>query len=76
MIGVDLIAPAEYAVFVNGEQVARIVKARDGWRIVQPTPSSKFGVAVSPVGLNKFSRVKDYALEMFAPPRRRRKLAA
>lgn len=73
LTGIDLLAPAEYGVFVNGEQIARIVKTWDGWRVVKPTASSKFGVAVSPVGLNKFSSVKKFALEHFTPPYRFRR---
>lgn len=74
MFGLDLIAPAEYGVFVNGVEVARIVKAPDGWRVVQPTPRSKFGVAVSPVGLDKFTSVKQFALKHFTPPYRARRI--
>lgn len=72
-VGVDLIAPAEYAVFVNGEEVARIVKA-DGWRVVKPSARSRFGVAVSPVGLDRFGSVKEFARKYFCPPLRRRGL--
>ncbi len=60
-----LTAPAEYAVFKGGEKVASMVKAGDGWRVCQATEGSRFGLAISPVGLDAFMEVKAWAIRNF-----------
>lgn len=61
-----LIAPAEYEVVKGAETLARLVRAQDGWRVVVPTAASRFGEAVSPIGLERFRQVKEWALGYFA----------
>jgi hypothetical protein len=58
-----IIAPTEYGLQRDKSLVARIVRTGDGWRVVRPTPDSNFGEAVSPVGLNGFTDVKNWAME-------------
>lgn len=62
----EQIAPAEYAVLKGATKLASVVKTGDGWRVCEPTESSRFGAAVSPVGLDEFRRVKMWALERYA----------
>ena len=59
-------APAEYAVRRGGETVAVIVKMGDGWRCCRPSEASRIGLAVSPIGLDAWGRVKAWALKEFA----------
>ncbi len=61
----EVIAASEYAVFRGTDQLARIVKAQDGWRVVVATGESKFGRAISPVGTDAFRAVKDWAIKHF-----------
>ena len=63
----SLVAPAEYAVYryPDTEPLARIVKAQDGWRVVVETVDSKFGRAVSPIGVNGFTEVKEWSVKHF-----------
>ena len=57
-----VVSPTEYVVMRGDEVLARIVKANNGWRAVVPTTQSRLGIPVSPVGLNRFSRVREWAL--------------
>jgi hypothetical protein len=61
-----LLAPAEYEVRVNDERRGIIIKAQDGWRVCRPTPSSRIGMAISPVGLDAFRKVRAWAVEFFS----------
>jgi hypothetical protein len=36
---------------------------RDGWRCCRPTSQSLLGTAISPIGLNAFKMVRDWAIE-------------
>lgn len=60
------VAPAEYAVLKDGQAVAVIVKAGDGWRCCRPSEGSRIGLAVSPIGTDTWGMVKKWALEEFA----------
>jgi len=62
----EMVAPAEYAVIKGEERLAVIVKTGDGWRVCQATEASRLGLAISPVGLDNFRRVKAWALGQFA----------
>lgn len=59
-------APAEYAVVRGDERLALIVKAGDGWRVCEPSESSRLGLAVSPIGLDTFGMVRRWALQEYA----------
>jgi hypothetical protein len=54
--------PSEYAVVDGKQLVARIVFMGEGWRVCQATERSLFGRAVSPVGMNRFKEVREWAL--------------
>ena len=60
-----LIRPAEYAIYRDEHCLAMLILAKDGWRVCVPTGNSRIGSAVSPVGFNKFSQVKNWALAYF-----------
>jgi hypothetical protein len=69
-----VVSPTEYAVMRGDEVLARIVKASNGWRAVVPTEQSRLGTPVSPVGLNRFSRVRKWALDKWGGAGKRRRL--
>jgi hypothetical protein len=58
-----VVRPAEYAVFRGSEQLARVVRTADGWRVCVASEKSKLGEAVSPVGLNKLKLLRGWAEE-------------
>ncbi len=62
----ELIAPAEYAVKKGEEVLLRIVKTSDGWRACRPTPNSRIGLAVSPIGVDTWGAVRAWSLKEFA----------
>jgi hypothetical protein len=66
----ELIAPAEYAVIASDSRLALIIKAQDGWRICVPTKDSKIGMAISPIDMNAFREVRDWALKYFSRKKR------
>lgn len=61
----EVVSPSEYAVYRGGAKLAAIVFNGDGWRACQPSENSKFGAAISPVGLDKFKAVKAWSFEYF-----------
>lgn len=56
-------SPTEYAIYRGKQLLGRIVRMRDGWRCCRPTEHSKLGVAISPIGLNAYKLVRDWAIE-------------
>jgi hypothetical protein len=64
-----IVSPTEYVVMRGEEVLARIVKGGNGWRATVPTENSKLGYAVSPTNLNKFSRVREWAIKKWGGAR-------
>ena len=60
-----VLTPTEYAIFRAGVKLASIVFNGKGWRACLPNENSKFGLAISPVGLDKFKAVKSWSFEYF-----------
>lgn len=60
--GKEVKSPAEYSVFNGKQLLARIVKMGDGWRACKPSEVSAIGLAVSPIGMNKFREVRQWAI--------------
>lgn len=58
-----VVSPAEYTVTFGKEKLAVIIKNGDGWRVSVPTETSKIGTAISPIGMDKFRAVRDWAFE-------------
>lgn len=57
--------PAEYAIYRDGAKVAAIVFNGKGWRACLVSENSKFGTAISPIGMDKFRAVKKWSFEYF-----------
>lgn len=55
--------PAEYGIFDGPRLLARILRMGDGWRACRPTSTSQIGIAISPIGMNKYREVREWALE-------------
>ncbi|HEV7700912.1 MAG TPA: hypothetical protein VGO43_11830 [Pyrinomonadaceae bacterium] len=55
-------APAEYGLFDGHRLIVRILRMGDGWRVCRPTERSTIGLAISPIGMNKFREVREWAI--------------
>lgn len=55
--------PAEYAIFRADELLLRIVLNGGKWRACQPSEKSEIGLAISPIGMNKFREVRKWAFD-------------
>lgn len=60
------VAPAEYAIRRGDVTVGVIVKMGEGWRCCLPSETSRIGLAVSPIGLDAWGKVKVWALRELA----------
>lgn len=60
--GVTLIRHAEYELRDGRRALAKIVRGPEGWRACRISESSSFGLAVSPVGMNRFREVRAWAI--------------
>ena len=55
-----ILRPAEYAIYRGEDLLLRIILNGRKWRACQPSEKSEIGLAISPVGLDKFREVRDW----------------
>lgn len=62
----EILAAAEYAIYRHPDTtpIARIIKS-DGWRVVVAVEDNHFGRAISPIGMDSFTAVKEWAIGHF-----------
>lgn len=58
-----VLRPAEYAIYQGEEPQLRIILNGRKWRACQPNENSKIGLAISPIGVDKFREVKKWAFD-------------
>lgn len=61
--------PAEYGVFEGAKCLARIIRSGEGWRACKATSGSSIGLAISPIGMNKFREVRAWIIADLAKPK-------
>lgn len=59
----QVVRPAEYAVYRGTDLLVKIVRNGRKWRACEPSDTSEIGLAISPIGIDRFREVKVWAFD-------------